>query len=132
VRLGGSGKEVEEDETFIDGAARFMHADKRREKITDRGVKGKAAVMGILERSGNVRSNLIPTRCKNHLQAEIRAHVKAHGAINTDALLSHQGLNHQDSTKQLTMPNASLMGKSTRTAWKISGSCSSMGSRAPT
>ncbi len=30
VRLGGSGKEVEVDETFIGGAARFMHADKRR------------------------------------------------------------------------------------------------------
>src|ERR1700688_313060 len=27
VRLGGSGKEVEVDETFIGGAARFMHAD---------------------------------------------------------------------------------------------------------
>src|SRR5438093_11671861 len=49
VRLGGEGKEVEVDETFIGGAARFMHADKRREKITDRGVKGKAAIMGILE-----------------------------------------------------------------------------------
>jgi len=29
VRIGGSGKEVEVDETFIGGAARFMHADKR-------------------------------------------------------------------------------------------------------
>ena len=73
-----------------------MHADKRCEKITDRGVKGRAAVMSILERGGNVCADAIPTRCKHHLQAEIRANVKAHGAINTDALLSYQGLNHQD------------------------------------
>src|SRR5882762_7159406 len=48
VQLGGSGKEVEVDETFIGGAARFMHADKRKLKITDRGVKGNAAHMGML------------------------------------------------------------------------------------
>jgi transposase-like protein len=96
VRLGGSGKEVEVDETFIGGAARFMHADKRREKIIDRGVKGKAAVMGILERGGKVHANVIPTRKKRHLQAEIRAHVKAASAIYTDALMSYQGLNNQD------------------------------------
>lgn len=94
MRLGGSAKEV--DEALIGGAVRFMHADKSCEKITDRGVKGRAAVMGILDRGGNVRANVIPTRCKHHLQAEIRAHVKAHGAINTDALPSYQGLNPQD------------------------------------
>jgi transposase-like protein len=100
VKLGGNGKEVEVDETFIGGAARFMHADKRREKITDRGVKGKAAVMGILERGGRIRANVIPTRKKRDLQAQIRAHVKAESAIYTDALLSYQGLNNQDFVHQ--------------------------------
>lgn len=100
VRLGGSGKEVEVDETFIGGAARFMHADKRREKITDRGVKGKAAVMGILERGGEVRANVVPTRRKHDLQSRIRAHVKAGSAIYSDALLSYQGLNDQDFVHQ--------------------------------
>jgi transposase-like protein len=93
VRLGGEGKEVEVDETFIGGAARFMHADKRREKITDRGVKGKAAIMGILERGGNIHANVIPTRKKRDLQPSIRAHVKAQSAIYTDALMSYIGLN---------------------------------------
>jgi transposase-like protein len=100
VKLGGSGKEVEVDETFIGGAARFMHADKRREKITDRGVKGKAAVMGILERGGKVCAKVIPTRRKHDLQSRIRAHVKAESAIYTDALLSYQGLNNQDFVHQ--------------------------------
>ena len=93
VRLGGEGKEVEVDETFIGGAARFMHADKRREKITDRGVKGKAAIMGILERGGKIQANVIPTRKKRDLQPGIRAHVKAESAIYTDALMSYIGLN---------------------------------------
>src|SRR5271163_3939219 len=39
VKLGGLGTEVEVDETFIGGAARFMHADKRKRVITGRGPK---------------------------------------------------------------------------------------------
>jgi transposase-like protein len=93
VKLGGPGSEVEVDETFIGGAARFMHSARRKRVITERGVKDKAPVIGILERGGKVHANVIPTRRKHHLQAEIRAHVKAHSAIYTDALLSYQGLN---------------------------------------
>jgi transposase-like protein len=36
VQLGGKGAEVEVDETFIGGAARFMHADRRKKVITER------------------------------------------------------------------------------------------------
>jgi transposase-like protein len=100
IQLGGRGSEVEVDETFIGGAARFMHANKRRFKITERGVKDKTAVMGILERGGQVRANVVPTRRKNVLQGHIRAHVKAHSAIYTDAPLSYQGLNNQDFVHQ--------------------------------
>jgi transposase-like protein len=100
VKLGGPGSEVEVDETFIGGAARFMHPARRKRVITERGVKDKTAVVGILERGGKVHANVIPTRRKHHLQAEIRAHVKAKSAIYTDALLSYQGLNNQDFAHQ--------------------------------
>jgi len=100
VKLGGNGIEVEVDETFIGGAARNMHRDKHRRRITETGTKDKTAVMGILERSGEVRAMMVPNRRKHHLQAEIRAHVKAKSAIYTDALLSYQGLKHQDFTHQ--------------------------------
>lgn len=43
VRLGGPGSEVEVDETFIGGAARFMHPARRKRVITERGVKDKTA-----------------------------------------------------------------------------------------
>jgi transposase-like protein len=100
VKLGGPGSEVEVDETFIGGAARFMHPARRKRVITERGVKDKAPVIGILERGGKVHANVIPTRRKHHLQAEIRAHVAAKSAIYTDALMSYQGLNDQDFAHQ--------------------------------
>jgi transposase-like protein len=96
LKMGGPGSEVEVDETFIGGAARNMHRDKHRRRITETGTKDKTPVMGILERGGQVRALMVPTRRKHHLQAEIRAHVKAGSAIYTDALLSYQGLKHQD------------------------------------
>ena len=43
-RLAG---EVEVDETFIGGRARFMHKDKREKKIKGTGGLGKAAVVGL-------------------------------------------------------------------------------------
>src|SRR5215208_1938262 len=59
--------EVEVDETFIGGAARFMHKDKRAEKITGTGMVGKTAVMGLLERHGpdghsRVRTKVVKDR----------------------------------------------------------------------
>jgi transposase-like protein len=101
AKLGGKGKHVEVDETFIGGAARFMHPERRKRMITERGVKDKTAVMGILERGGQVRANVIPTRRKHVVQAQIRAHVKAHSAIYSDALLSYQGLKFQDFEHQV-------------------------------
>ncbi len=96
VKMGGPGSEVEVDETFIGGAARFMHADKHKRRITETGTKDKTPVLGILERGGKVRAMMVPTRRKHHLHSEIRAHVKAGSAIYTDALMSYQGLREQN------------------------------------
>jgi transposase-like protein len=95
LKLGGKGKAVEVDESFIGGAARNMHADKHRRRITETGTKDKTPVMGILERGGEVRAMMVSSRRKHHLQAEIRAHVKAGSAIYSDALMSYQGLQQQ-------------------------------------
>ena len=71
LKIGGSGSEVEVDETFIGGAARFMHRDKHRRRITETGTKDKQPIMGILERGGEVRAAVVPTRRKKLLP---RAH----------------------------------------------------------
>jgi transposase-like protein len=91
-KVGGDGKHVEVDETFIGGAARFMHADRRKRMITERGVKDKTAVMGILERGGKVRVNVVANRKKHLLETEVRAHVKAGSAIYSDNFASYDRL----------------------------------------
>jgi hypothetical protein len=62
--LGGTGSRVESDETFIGGAARFMHKNKRTQKISSKtGFVGKVAVMGLLEReTGEVRLKIVESR----------------------------------------------------------------------
>jgi transposase-like protein len=95
VQLGGGGKEVEVDETFIGGLARNMHANKRKIRITHTGTKDKTAVQGILERGGQVRATVVSNRKKHLLQSNIRAHIKAGSAIYTDALMSYMGLKQQ-------------------------------------
>lgn len=96
-KIGGRGSEIEADETFIGGAARFMHRSRKdRYTTAQRGKGDKTAVMGILERGGELRAMVLPNNRKHHVQGEIRKHVKAHSAIYTDALLSYQGLKHQD------------------------------------
>src|SRR5229473_490001 len=92
LKLGGPDGEVEVDETFVGGAARFMHADKHKRRITETGTKDKTAVMGILERGGEVRAAVVGNRKKHALQSNIRAHVKAGSAIYTDALMSGSSL----------------------------------------
>ena len=84
--------EVEADETFIGGKARNMHIDKRQRRITGRGPKDKIVVLGILERGGNVRTTVVPSREKKVLQAEVRKHVEVGSALYTDALKSYNGM----------------------------------------
>jgi transposase-like protein len=94
VKLGGNGGEVEVDETFIGGKARNMHLSRRRRRLAATGVGGKAPVMGILERGGEVRVSIIPDIRKKALQDKIRANVNAGAPIYTDALLSYYGLSN--------------------------------------
>lgn len=84
--------EVEADETFIGGKARNMHVAQRRRRITGTGGKDKTAVLGILERGGKVRTQVVGDRRKKTLQAEVVKHVEAGAALYTDALLSYDGL----------------------------------------
>jgi transposase-like protein len=92
-QVGGDGKHVEVDETFIGGAARFMHKERHKRMITERGVKGKTAVMGILERGGDVRVSVVSNRKKHLLESNVRAHIKAGSAIYSDNFASYDRLN---------------------------------------
>jgi transposase-like protein len=91
-KLGGNSGEVEADETFIGGKARNMHLSKRQRRVTGTGGHDKTAVMGILERGGELRANVITDRRRPAMHAEVKKHVEAGTALYTDALLSYKGL----------------------------------------
>ena len=57
--LGGEGKTVEIDETFVGGKAKNQHAKKRKHVGT--GGAGKEAVFSLIERGGKARSFHVPT-----------------------------------------------------------------------
>ncbi len=83
--------QVEVDETYIGGKARFMHKGKRIAK--GRGMVGKSIVVGLLERGGNVRTKVIPNTRTRTLQTEVRENVKPGSHIFTDTLASYDSLN---------------------------------------
>jgi transposase-like protein len=96
-KLGGSGETVEADETFIGGAARFMHKHKRAEKIgTMTGFVGKVAVMGLLERhnenGSQVKCKVIAGRRKHIIHEAVREDVEQGSELFTDDLGSYRGL----------------------------------------
>lgn len=89
--------EVEVDETFIGGKARFMHEVDRTVKITGRGGVGKAAVLGLLERNGPeghsaVRAQVVPNVKRRSLAPEIGGTVETGATVYTDSLASYDHL----------------------------------------
>jgi transposase-like protein len=89
--------EVEVDETYIGGKARFMHKGRRAEKITGTGGMGKTAVMGLLERHGEpghstVKAKVVPNVRRKTLAPEVRDQVKVGSEVFTDALRSYDDL----------------------------------------
>ncbi len=77
--------EVEVDETFIGGKARNMHKDRKaRVQKHGRNTGGKTAVLGILERGGQIRASVIPDRTKASIQPLVRGSVEPGTQIHSD------------------------------------------------
>lgn len=87
--------EIESDESFIGGKARFMHAAKREKRIQGRGTVGKTIAHGLLERGGEVRVAIVPDQKKETLQSRVRENVEPGESVFTDTLRSYQGLDDQ-------------------------------------
>ena len=99
-RMGG---EVEVDETYIGGKSRNMHKAKRQESRRW-GIRGKAAVMGLLERHGpanhsRIKAVVVPGPKRKYLHTEIIESVEMGSTVYTDQLESYNTLqdvyNHQ-------------------------------------
>ena len=56
---------------------------------------GKVAVMGLLERHGEVRTMVVPNTKRNSLQSEVYKHVELGSNVYTDALRSYNSLDER-------------------------------------
>lgn len=95
--------EVEVDETFIGGKEQFKHRSKIPTSLRKRGQQGKVAVMGIVERGGEVRAKVVPNTKRSALEPEILKNVEVGSQVFTDTKMSyhklkdyyyHQWVNH--------------------------------------
>jgi transposase-like protein len=104
-KLGGTdGGPVEMDETFIGGKVQNMHKSKKPIKASKgRGVAGKAIVVGMLERKGRVRAEVVMDRTQPILHALMRKHLAGGTTLISDEWggykgtdFEHEIINHAD------------------------------------
>ena len=79
--IGGRGKTVESDETFIGGKKKNVHRGKPEPK--------KHAVHALVERGGHMRASHVPDVSAKTLRAAIAKHVAKGTTMNTDDALAY-------------------------------------------
>jgi transposase-like protein len=80
--MGGEGKTVEMDETFVGGLEKNKHRNKRKHQGT--GGAGKEAVYSLVERGGRVRSHHVPAVTADNLRPIIEAQIDGATVVYTD------------------------------------------------
>jgi transposase-like protein len=94
TKIGGSGSEVEVDETFVGGKVKNMHRSRRAKFAAEEGFvgasTGKTIVQGILDRDlRQVRATVVPNVTRETLQNEILKNVKFGSKVYTDSAVAY-------------------------------------------
>ena len=88
--------QVEVDETFIGGKARNVHKSKRAGRgFEKRGVSGKTVVMGMLQRAGKIKTQVIEDRTRETLHGHIFTSIEEGSEVFTDELGAYLGLDEK-------------------------------------
>jgi transposase-like protein len=86
--------EVEMDETFVGGKAKNMHKAKRSKALKADGTfKGKTIVVGMLERNGRVRAEVVEARTREVLHDLAHASIAPGSMVITDEHHPYKGMN---------------------------------------
>ncbi len=87
--------EVEVDETYIGGKAQNMHASVRSEKIKRHGGVGdKVAVVGLKQREGTTRAQVVTDTTRQTLEGEVTGNVADGATVFTDDHRGYRYLKH--------------------------------------
>jgi transposase-like protein len=92
LKLGGGSGEIEADESFIGGKARNMHKHIRARKVKQGSQAHQAIVVGVLERGGKVRTQVVSDRERPTMHKIVKENVKAGSALFTDEHRGYYGL----------------------------------------
>jgi transposase-like protein len=116
---------VESDETFIGGKEKNKHASKRQHR--GRGTVGKLIVQGLLERGGELRTQVRPNQKRQTLQSPMREQVEPGSKVFTDSLKSYEGLDDEYIHKMIDHAKAYVEGEvhtnSLENAWSLFKRC---------
>lgn len=85
--------EVECDETYVGGKSINMHVKKRKEIKMTQGYTHKTGVMGLLERNGKVKANVIKVADTETLLGAINGHVEIGSTVYTDDAGGYRKMN---------------------------------------
>ncbi len=102
--LGGEGKTIEMDETFVGGLEKNKHRSKRKHQGT--GGTGKEAVYSLFERGGRVRSHHVPAVNAANLRPIIKARIDGATVVYTDEGTTPKGL---DGSLRNTRPSITAL-----------------------
>jgi len=86
-RIGGKGKTVESDETFVGGKKKNVHRGKPEPK--------KHAVHALVERGGEMRASHVPDVSAKTLRKAIAKHVAKGTTMNTDDALAYYHMSRE-------------------------------------
>lgn len=95
---------IEADETYLGGLSKNMHARQREEQIQGRGTVGKTPVVSIVQRGGDVRSQVMGDVNGETVKQQLRANADTQSVLNTDTspvynevgkmFAEHKSVNH--------------------------------------